>query len=133
MLTPQIEDELQTEEETVEIPSKTYKVSEKGIAGFVDNKEAIIQAVYHILGVERYSCLIYDDDYGVELEQYIGEDLEYIEATIEDTLREALTQDERILDVQVTNVEKLEVDSVKIDFTVISASGDIEMEVEISA
>ena len=87
---PQIESDTSLEDstETIIIPSKTYKMSEERIAGYVDNLEAVKQAVYHILNVERYSCDIYDDDYGVELEQYIGESFEYLEVTIEDTLNQ---------------------------------------------
>lgn len=132
MITPQIDNSLQPENETKIIPSKTYKMNEERIAGYVDNIEAVKQAVYHILNVERYSCLIYDDNYGVELEQYVGADLEYIKVTIEDTLREALTQDERITDVNVTNIKKTSKDTVSIEFTVIGTYGDMQMEVEIN-
>lgn len=132
MITPQIDNQMQTITETVELPSKTYKLTSDSIGGFVDGKEAVQQAIYHILMIERYSNLIYDDTYGVELEQYIGKDLEYIEATIEDTLKEALMQDLRILDVIVTDIKKVKEDCVEIDFNAISTYGNIQMEVEIN-
>ena len=68
--------------------------------------ESVKQAVYHILSTERYSNPIYDDNYGIELEQYIGKDIGFISASIENTLRDALCQDDRITDVQVDNIEK---------------------------
>ena len=102
------------------------------IMGFVDNLEAIKQSAYHILGVERYSSDIYDFNYGVELEQYIGQSLEYIEATIQDTLQEALTQDERILGVEVTEITQTSVDCVYIKFNLICYLDEIEMEVYIN-
>lgn len=149
---PQIDNQLEYESEDIEkikLPSKTYKLNKNintvidtvggrevievdKIAGFVDDIEAIKQAAYHILNVERYSCIIYDDDYGVELEQYIGQNLEYIEATIQDTLTEALTQDERIIAVEVTNIEKTNIDCVHIEFVLICDTGEIEMEVDIN-
>ena len=132
MMTPQIENQLQPNTETIEIPSKTYKLTEDSIKGFVDNKEAVQQAVYHILSVERYSNPIYDDNYGVELEQYIGQDFEYIQSTIEDTLREALTQDLRILNVIVTNIEKIKNDSINVKFDIISTFGNIQAEVNLN-
>lgn len=101
------------------------------IIGFVDKKEAIKQAIYHILNIERYAYLIYDSNYGVELNQYIGKDLEYIKNTIETTLQEALTHDLRITDVKVNKVEKIADDQVLIKFTVTSIYGDLQMEVNI--
>lgn len=102
------------------------------IAGFVDDTEAIKQSIYHILSIERYAYDIYDDDYGVELEQYIGKDFDYLEATIQETLEEALTQDERILAVEVTNIEQLNDDSVLITFNATTQNNEIEMEVTIN-
>ena len=102
------------------------------IAGFVDDIDAIKQSIFHILSIERYAYDIYDDDYGVELEQYIGKDFDYLEATIQETLEEALTQDERILGVEVTDIEQLNDDSVLITFNAITQNNEIEMEVTIN-
>ena len=112
---PQIDNTIQPDVQTITIPSKTYKLTDERITGYVDGIQSVQQAVYHILSVERYSCLIYDDNYGVELEQYQGKDFEYIEATIEDTLKEALTQDNRITNVIVHNIEKVSVDEIHIE------------------
>lgn len=115
---PQIENSINNEViELVTYPNKTYKYTEEQIVGKVTDIEAIKQAIYHILSVERYAYLIYDDNYGVELEQYIGQDLEFLEATIEDTLREALTQDDRITDVKVTNISTSYQDQQMVDKT----------------
>ena len=110
---PQIDNPIINETQIITIPSKTYKLivnEEKNdrIAGFVDNLTAIKQAVYHILMTERYSYEIYSDNYGIELEQYIGKGMDYIEATIENTLQEALLIDLRIIDVKVTDIIKSE-------------------------
>lgn len=102
------------------------------IAGFVDNIDAIKQSIYHILSIERYAYDIYDDDYGVELEQYIGKDFEYLKATIQDTLEEALTQDERVLAVEVTNVEQVSDEAASITFNAITQDNEIEMGVTIN-
>ena len=109
-------------------PNLTYRLGEKTVAGKIDNIEAVKQAVYHILRTERYSNPIYDDDYGVELEQYIGQDIGMITADIENTLREALTQDDRITDVQVNDISKSKTQqgACVIDFTVFTIYGNIE-------
>lgn len=102
------------------------------IMGYVDNLEAIKQAVYHILMVERYSYIIYSDNYGVELNQYIGRGFDYLQNTIEETLRDALTYDLRITDVAVNSIEKVDTDNALINFTVYSIYGNLQMEVNVS-
>lgn len=102
------------------------------ISGYVDNKEAMKQAIYHILMTERYAYLIYTDNYGVELEQYIGADFNYIKTTIESTLKDALLYDLRIKDVHVTNVTQVNTDAVLVKFTANTIYGDLQLEVNIS-
>lgn len=109
-------------------PSKTYKDKETAVAGFIDNKEAIEQTISHILQTERYAYVIYPDNYGMEFEKYIGKPFEYLQATIERDLKEALTQDDRISDVKVTNAEKLSVDTASVEFDVYTVAGVIESE-----
>lgn len=134
-LIPQIEIKLPTDTvDTTQIPSKTYRLNTDldMIIGYVDKLDAIKQAIYHILSIERYAYLIYDDNYGVEFNQYIGKNFDYLESTIEGTLKDALTYDLRILDVQVTNIEQIDSDSAYIQFTVKTIYGDIKMEVNIN-
>lgn len=121
---PQINNETNVETYSYRQPSLTYRLGNTSVAGKIDKLESIKQAVFHILSTERYSNPIYDDNYGVELEQYIGKDIGFILADIENTLREALCQDDRITDIQVDNVEKISQDMCKIDFTVFTIYGD---------
>lgn len=107
-------------------PDLTYRLGSTTVAGKIDKLESIKQAVYHILSTERYSSPIYDDNYGVELEQYIGKDIGYIQADIENTLREALTQDDRITNVVVNDVKKSDKqkNACVIEFTVYTIYGN---------
>lgn len=107
-------------------PDLTYRLGSTTVAGKIDKLESIKQAVYHILSTERYSSPIYDDNYGVELEQYIGKDIGYIQADIENTLREALTQDDRITNVVVNDVKKSDEqkNACVIEFTVYTIYGN---------
>jgi hypothetical protein len=116
-----------TTSEIYQQPSKTYKDKYNSIAGYVDNKQAIEQTVYHILNTERYAYEIYDDNYGMEFEKYIGQPYEYFQATIENDLKSALTQDDRITNIKVTNTQKLSVDSALVEFDVYTTEGIIEM------
>lgn len=109
-------------------PDLTYRLGNTTVAGKIDKLESIKQAVYHILSTERYSSPIYDDDYGVELERYIGKDIGYIQADIENTLKEALTQDDRITNVVVNDVEKSDKqkNACVIKFTVYTIYGNYD-------
>lgn len=129
------------ESESIELLKKYYRLNHniwfrtlaysERTMGNVDGLKAVEQAVYKILITERYAYLIYSNDYGVELEQYIGKDFNYLQATIENTLREALTYDLRIKDVEVTDISKEE-DRALVKFNVYSIYGDLQMEVGIS-
>lgn len=105
-MTPQITDGAGAETYSYTQPNLTYRLGNTTVAGKIDKLESVKQAVFHILSTERFSNPIYDDEYGVELEQYIGKDIGFITASIENTLRDALCQDDRISDVQVDNIEK---------------------------
>ena len=129
---PQIADEFTNNVAQVQQPDLTYRLGSKTVAGKIDKIDSIKQAIYHILSTERYSNPIYDDDYGVELEQYVGKDLGFISASIENELREALCQDDRITDVQVDNVSKGEQgNSCLIEFTVFTKYGNIQEELNV--
>lgn len=136
-LIPQIENPIDYTTDIDTIPSKTYKLIVKEdkndrIIGYIDNLEAVKQAIYHILSVERYSYDIYSDNYGIELEQYTGKGIDYLKATIENTLQEALLIDLRIINVTVTDIITLQKDSVQVKFNVTSIYGDLQMEVNIN-
>lgn len=132
-MTPVIADEAGSEVYSYRQPNLTYRLGEKTIAGKVDNLDSIKQAVYHILSTERFSNPIYDDDYGVELEQYIGQDIGFITASIESTLRDALTQDDRITDITVNDVRKSdkELNSCIVEFTVYTIYGSFDEELNV--
>lgn len=102
------------------------------IIGYVDKLDAIKQAIYHILSIERYAYLIYSNNYGVELEQYIGKDINYLQATIEQTLKEALTYDLRIKDVIVNEIKQININTVLINFTAITLYGNLILEVNVN-
>lgn len=112
--------------------TKTYKVDfEKcTIVGFCDEIQALKQAIYLILNTERYEYLIYSWNYGVEFESVIGKNKEIEESEYRRVIKEALLQDDRVLDVDnfIFNYEK---DGVTIGFTVFSIYGEINLEREV--
>ena len=128
------EDEETTEFEEEEIPSKSYKLddSTKSISGYVDDLEAIKQAIYMRLNTELYQYEIYDE-YGTALQDLIGEDLIYAESELKDRIEESLLDDDRIKEVIDFDIE---IDGRKLiaNFSVITTQNDeitIERGVEI--
>lgn len=128
MSLPQINDELSGTTYTYREPNLTYRLGEKTVAGKIDKLDAVKQAIYHILMTERFSNPIYDENYGVELEQYIGKDLGFVVASIQTTLQDALLQDDRITDVIVTDVSKSDKqeNACVVQFTVNTIYGNLE-------
>lgn len=100
------------------------------IDGYVDDLDSIEQAIYMILGTERYKFPIYSWDYGVELVDLYGKPMSYIKCELPERIKEALMTDDRISDVSdftfTQNGKKLGV-----SFTVITIAGDIPADLEV--
>lgn len=91
-------------EEETEKPSRTYRLDlDSGrIIGIADGIEAVNQAIRKAIITARYKNLIYDDDYGGELGDIICDEdstPELIETALPVLVKDALSQDTRILDV----------------------------------
>ena len=90
--------------EAEEKPSLTYKLDlDAGrIVGMVDGLEAVNQAIRKAIITPRFKCLIYDNQYGSEIQEaIIAQDAtpEYTEAVIPGFVKDALKPDTRILKV----------------------------------
>lgn len=113
-------------------PGLTYAldIENNRIRGTVDGLDSVRQAVYLMLNTERYRYLIHSWNYGVELQNLIGQDPSYAYPEIKRCIQEALLQDDRI-----TAVDDFEFESrgkkVHVTFTVHSIYGNTETEVEI--
>lgn len=113
-------------------PSNTFFIDfEKGrISGFVDEREAVKQAIMLILNTERYKFLIYSWNYGVELEELIGTHPDIVEDEVERLISEALLQDDRITAVYDFEFSRNK-DTLLVSFKVDSVYGDIDIETEV--
>lgn len=93
---------ISTVQEAAELPTKTYCLNlDKGrILGFADGQEAVRQAIRKAIITPRWKCLIYDNQYGSEIEAAVIQNRtatrEYIEAVIPGFVRDALRPDSRI-------------------------------------
>lgn len=126
---PQTENELKNDFEFEELPTNTFKLNDSynQIYGFTDGLEAMKQAIYLILNIERYEYLIFSWNYGIELADLFGEPIPFVMAELERRISEALLQDSRII-----SVEDFEFDSernkVFCKFKVYTIYGEIEIE-----
>lgn len=110
--------------------SRTYKLSEIRIEGFVEELEALKQAIYKVLSTEQYEYPIYSFGYGIAWKELIGEERSYVRAELKRMIQEALLRDDRILEVEGFKFEFSE-DSCQCTFDVQSIYGEIEIEKEV--
>lgn len=114
--------------------SKTYKIdtSRNIVKGFIDDIEAVKQAVYKILSTQRYKFVIYDWNYGVELEDLIGHDKDFVYAEIQRRITEALLYDNRITDVIDFDIKDIDKSSIAVSFKVESIFGNSNFNMEVN-
>ncbi len=115
-------------------PSYTYRLyAEKDrIKGKTDNREAMEQAIYKILGTERYDYLIYSHKYGIELKDLIGEQTSYVKAVLPSRISQALMQDNRINAVNDFEIDVIDRNTVVCSFSVETEFGDFKVSKEVS-
>ncbi|MCD8216683.1 MAG: DUF2634 domain-containing protein [Clostridiales bacterium] len=114
------------------LPSRTYRLDldEGRIVGFVDDLDAVTQAIRKAIITPRFKCLIYSDQYGSEVEDaVIANDAtrEYTEAAMEGFIKDALAPDTRILDVSDFSFE-FKNDAAYVSFTVETIYGETEIQ-----
>ena len=132
-ITPETYD-FNAEFQTEQFANKTYKINfeEKRIIGEIDDLEAVKQAVYKILHTERFNSLLYSWDYGVEFENLIGKDYDFILGDLQRRIEEAVLQDDRIERIENVTVNKKQNDSIDVSFVVVSKYGNITMGVNVN-
>lgn len=126
---PANNDNLQVDFQFAELPTNTLflHISKDTVAGFADRLQAMIQAIYLILSIERYEHLIYSWNYGIELADLFGQPISFCIPEIKRRIIEALMQDSRITGVDEFNFEHKR-GKVFTTFTVHTIFGDIEAE-----
>ncbi|MGL5715053.1 MAG: DUF2634 domain-containing protein [Paraclostridium sp.] len=105
--------------------SKTYALLDSRIEGICDEVDALKQSIYLILNTDRFTYPIYSWNYGVELNDLIGQPTTYVIPILENRIKEALLQDDRILDINNFEYD-IQKKTVHTKFTVNSIYGDIE-------
>lgn len=121
--------DLAVQEQTYE--TRTYKLSDTKIEGFVDELEALKQAIYKILSTEQYEYPIYSFKYGIAWKELLGEERSYVRAELRRMVEEALQQDDRIREVDGFEFEFFG-DTCRCTFDVSSIYGELQIEKEMT-
>jgi hypothetical protein len=126
---PAVNDDLQSDFQFEEQTSNTFKMNldRSTIAGYVDEREAMAQAIYLILNTERYEYLIYSWDYGIESVDLIGQPVSFVMPELKRRITEALMQDTRITGVDNFQFSNLK-GKVQASFTVSTIFGEVNAE-----
>lgn len=116
----------------VEKPTRTFLIdwSSKQITGMDEGLPAMRQAVEIILQNERFRWQIYSSDFGVELQDLIGEEYDYVVSDMPRRIEEALSVDSRILSVDDFVFEQKE-DRISCSFYVNTVYGALKEEVSV--
>lgn len=126
---PNTNDDLKNDFQFEELPTNTFRlnIEENKIYGYSDNLEAMKQAIYLILNIERYDYLIYSWNYGIELADLFGQPIPFVLPELERRITEALLQDSRITSVEDFEFQ-VKKNKVFCTFRVYTIFGDIEIE-----
>ena len=115
------------------LPSKTValNLTTGRLSGFADGLEAVRQAVYVILNVERYQYLIHSWNFGVELKDLFGKPMTWVMPEVKRRIAEALLRDDRVTAVDgfVLTPDR---HRLSVSFTVHSVFGSFEEAVEVN-
>ena len=117
----------------IEYSNTTYGIDfvNKVVKSNIDNIEALKQSIYIMLNVERYDLLIYNHNYGIELKNLFGKDMQLVCSVLERRIRDCLSVDNRISDLSDFEFTIYR-NTLKVTFTVSSIFGKHEQEVKIN-
>ena len=115
------------------MPSKTYYINRNTnrISGYIDDKDAIVQAIYLILSTERYESVIYNWYYGTEFDSLVGKGRDFVKSELKRRIAEAILEDDRILDVTDFDIS-FNKDVANVVFLVETNIGDININWEVN-
>ncbi|MCS1382718.1 DUF2634 domain-containing protein [Lysinibacillus sphaericus] len=130
---PQVEnDGLTLDFEEVIEPSKNYKLlhDKNRCVGFIDELEAMKQAIFLMLSVERYDHIIYTWNAGFESKDLFGKPTAYVASEVPRRIQECLLQDDRInkVDSFVVTTKK---NKVHVAYTAHTIFGELTLKKEV--
>lgn len=127
-----VEDETDDDLEEETLPSRTYLVKNGRIQSMIDGREAMVQAIDKILRTERFVFPIYTEDYGNDFNELLGKEFDYAEVEVDRMLEEAMYADDRVTDVRVDDVQKMNSTTLMVSGTVETIFGTVPIESEVT-
>lgn len=124
-------DTVSNEVEEVTLPSLTYKVKDGHIVGMTDDYDAMVQAVDKIMKTERFVFPIYSDQYGNDFIELLGKSFDYAEVEVQRMLKEALLADDRVNEVNVNRIERVDATTLQVTASVATMYGLINIGTEV--
>lgn len=124
------EEDAPLEEEPV---YRTYRMDFKNkcIIGMVDGVEAAAQAIFKALQTRRFAYLIYDDQYGCDIFNKIGNlnlTQSYLEADLPSMIEDTFLNEEMVRGINDLEFDIISGDSVAIQLAVSTIYGDATIE-----
>lgn len=114
-------------------PSNTFKlhIDKNRCYGFTDEVDALVQAIFLMLSIDRYEYPIYSWNTGFESKDLIGKPMQYVISEIKRRIPDCLLVDDRINAVENFEFNVVRKGILHVKCTVISIYGDIEIEREV--
>ena len=114
-------------------PSLTWIIDKtiNQVVGMDSGLESVRQAVEIILNAERYRWQIYSNNFGIELDDLIGESEDYIQSELPRMVSDALMQDNRVTAVDDFAFSRNGSDAMTVSFSVHCVYGTLPEEVTI--
>lgn len=112
---------------------RTYRMDfkNKRIIGMVDGVEAAAQAIFKALQTRRFAYLIYDDQYGCDIFNKIGNlnlTQSYLEADLPSMIEDTFLNEEMVRGINDLEFDIISGDSVAIQLVVSTIYGDATIE-----
>lgn len=126
---PSVNPVLNNDIEFVEPPSYTFRLDtdNNAVLGMTDGRDAIKQAIYLILGTERFQWVIFSWNYGAEFDEMFGMPVSWVIPEAKRRISEALLQDARIKSVDNFEFE-VGKGTLLVTFTARTIYGDISIQ-----
>lgn len=114
-------------------PTKTYRIDfEKNrIIGYVDRRDAMVQAIYKALMTDRFKHLIYSWNYGTEWTAVQGKSWGVVESELKRIITESLLADSRILEIKNFSISQISKRVFAASFDAETVFGEVHFDEEV--
>ena len=109
---------------------RDYKIENGHIKGYVTGLDAVKQACYKAISTERFAFSAYNFNYGIELQDLIGQSKDFVSADLKRRFEECLEGIKGYLSVGEFNIVELN-DGLKAEIEIQTEYGNVLLEQEV--